>query len=201
MRSILWVGAFSAWMAATVAALGAMADYASRPGAAANAPATWPEASRLPRSATRATLVMVAHSRCACTRASLHELDRLMTRAGDRVDALVVFVGPSPERGALLDPRETARAIPHVRVFEDESEARLFGAATSGQVLLYDESGALAFRGGITPSRGHEGSSVGGETVRRLLSARGAPSGERTAASSPPASNVFGCALFDPGAP
>jgi hypothetical protein len=179
-----------------------MSEYASRPGAVALAPATWPTASRLPRSQTQSTLVMIAHTRCACTRASLHELERLMTRAGDGLTALVVFVGPrdAPALG-VLDVRETARAIPNVHVFDDASEAHLFGAATSGQVLLYDESGALVFRGGITPSRGHEGTSVGGETVRRFLTARGTPGAEPLAASSPPASDVFGCALFDPRSP
>ncbi len=195
-----WPCLFGAWLVATVGALGAMSEYASRPGAAAHAPATWPEASRLPRSRTQATLVMVAHSRCACTRASLHELERLMARSGDSMTAFVVFVGPRETLG-LLDVRDTARAIPNVRVFEDESEARLFGAATSGQVLLYDEAGALVFRGGITPARGHEGISVGGEAVRRFATARSAPRPEALATDAPAASDVFGCALFDPRTP
>jgi hypothetical protein len=138
---------------------------------------------------------MVAHTKCACTRASLHELERVMSRAGARMEAFVIFVGPRETNATLgvLDLRSTARAIPGVHVVEDESEARLFGAATSGQVLLYDQGGALVFRGGITPSRGHEGESAGGETVRRF--AIGAvPANDSTQSS---ASEVFGCALFD----
>lgn len=198
MSRIAWIGAFAAWMTATVTALAVMNDYASRPGAAALAPATWPEASRLPRNPAQATLVMVAHTKCACTRASLNELERIMTRAGKSMAAFVIFVGPHEERrtGGLLDVRERARALPNVRVFEDESEARVFGAATSGQVLLYDEQGTLVFRGGITPSRGHEGTSVGGEAVRRFLTA-GGTGAALPAASSAPASDVYGCALFD----
>jgi hypothetical protein len=200
MRRVVASCLFGAWLAATVAALAAMSEYASRPGAAALAPATWPDASRLPRSHAQSNLVMIAHTRCACTRASLHELERLMTRAGDTTTAFVVFVGPrEPGTHGLLDVRDTARAIPNVRVFEDESEARLFGAATSGQVLLYDEKGALVFRGGITPSRGHEGTSVGSEALRRFMTAR--QGAEPLAASSPPTSDVFGCALFDPRTP
>jgi hypothetical protein len=193
---LLWVAVLGVWLVATVAALGAMAHYASRPGLAANAPTTWPEASRLPRPRGTATLVMLAHTRCACTRASIHELDRLMTHAGDHTTAFVVFVGPHDEPGerGVLDVREAARAIPNVNVIEDESEARLFGGATSGQVLLYDEAGALVFQGGITPSRGHEGASVGSDTLRSFLTTRDLPA---VAASSPPASDVFGCALFD----
>jgi len=132
---------------------------------------------------------MVAHTRCACTRASIHELERVMAHAGSRTEAFVVFVGPRDANG-VLDLRETARAIPGVRVVEDESEARLFNAATSGQVLLYEPNGALVFRGGITPSRGHEGTSAGGDTVRSfVITGRVSPLATTT--------NVFGCALFD----
>lgn len=203
MRSVVRSCLVGAWLAATVLALAAMSEYASRPGAAAVAPATWPAASRLPRSRAQSTLVMIAHTRCACTRASLRELERLMTHAGDGMTAFVVFVGPRDEPGAheLLDVRDIARAIPNVRVFEDASEARLFGAATSGQVLLYDAAGALVFRGGVTASRGHEGTSVGGEAVRRFMAARNATGAEPLAATSPAASDVFGCALFGPRTP
>ena len=121
-----------------------------------------------------------------------------MADARGSLDTFVVFVAPQEGGSAhdLLDTRDAARAIPDVRVIEDESEAHVFGAATSGQVLLYDEAGKLVFRGGITPARGHEGDSAGGEVVRRFLSAR---SGRRAAdrSVSPHASDVFGCALFD----
>lgn len=194
---------FGGRLVATVAALAAISGYASRPGAAALAPATWPDASRLPRSRAQSTLVMIAHTECACTRASLHELERLMARADNGMTAFVIFVGPRGTPGAhgLLDVRDTARAIPNVGVFENESEARLFGAATSGQVLLYDEAGVLVFRGGITPARGHEGTSAGGEAVRRFMTARSLSGAEPLAATSPPASEVFGCALFEPRTP
>jgi hypothetical protein len=79
-----------------------------------------------------------------------------------------------------------------VHVSEDASEALAFGARTSGQAYLYDERGQLLFRGGLTPARGHEGASVGGETVRKAFT--GAPA----ASGSPASSDVFGCALFNP---
>lgn len=136
---------------------------------------------------------MIAHTKCACTRASLRELERLMARAGNRAEAFVVFVGP-PDKPAIgiLDLRDAARAIPGVRIVEDEREARVFGALTSGQVVLYDAAGVLRFRGGITPSRGHEGATAGGETVRRFVA-----TGEQETSPPTTASEVFGCALFD----
>ncbi len=116
-----------------------------------------------------------------------------MARAGNRAEAFVVFVGPREKPAiGLLDLRATARAIPGVSVVEDEREARLFGAVTSGQVVLYDAVGVLRFRGGITPSRGHEGTTAGGETVRRFVA-----TGEQEASLHTTATEVFGCALFD----
>lgn len=192
---LVWAGAFIAWIAAVGGSIGALSEYASRPGPGAQAPTSWPVASHLSRAPGRATLVMISHTRCACTRASLHELERLMARAGSRAEAFVVFVGPH-EPSAVLDLRVTARAIPGVRVVEDETEARLFGAATSGQVLLYAPGGELVFSGGITPSRGHEGDSNGGEILRSFVVSGHGPEAN---SSSPLASGVFGCALFEPG--
>jgi hypothetical protein len=76
-----------------------------------------------------------------------------------------------------------------VQVVEDPDgrKARQFGARTSGQVLLYSEKGQLLMSGGITPSRGHEGSSAGGETIRQYMRGRAVE-----AIRTP----VFGCALF-----
>ncbi len=191
VQAIAWIGGFVTWVGMIGLALAALANYSSRAGAATAEPTiTWPAASKLPRSHGRAALVMIAHTRCACTRASIRELERAMARSGGRVDAFVLFVGP-PETG-MLDLRSAARAIPGVRVFEDADEARLFGARTSGQIYLYDASGALLFRGGITPSRGHEGTSIGGETVRRFVADSSNPVGP-----SAQSSDVFGCALFD----
>lgn len=187
-------------MIATGGAAFAMTQYASKAGARGVAPTSWPASSHLARTPGRGTVVMIAHTKCACTRASLRELERLMARAGDRAEAFVVFVGPREKPAiGLLDLRETARGIHGVTVVEDESEARVFGASTSGQVVLYDANGALLFRGGITPSRGHEGSTAGGETVRRFVTGNEAGTGT----SFTTASEVFGCALFnrneDPG--
>lgn len=190
----VWIGAFVAWMTATGGAAFAMTQYASKAGDSAAAPTSWPTSSHLARTPGRGTVVMIAHTKCACTRASLRELERLMARAGDRAEAFVVFVGPHEKPAiGLLDLRETARGIPGVTVVEDENEARIFGASTSGQVVLYDMNGALLFRGGITPSRGHEGNTAGGETVRRFVTGEDAGAGNTFTT----ASEVFGCALFN----
>jgi hypothetical protein len=82
-----------------------------------------------------------------------------------------------------------AAAIPGVHPIEDidGGEIRKFGAATSGQVLLYDASGRLQFNGGITASRGHAGDNDGRDAVASLLRSGRAPL--HTAF-------VFGCSLL-----
>jgi len=85
--------------------------------------------------------------------------------------------------------RRDAEAIPGVYVMEDADgvETRRFGAATSGQTLLYDARGALLFNGGITASRGHGGSNYGRDSVISLIE-----SGQAEHQTTP----VFGCSLL-----
>lgn len=63
-------------------------------------------------------------------------------------------------------------------------EACRFGARISGEVMLFDASGALRFHGGVTPSRGHEGESEGADALDAAL--RGASEGFVVA-------RIFGC--------
>jgi hypothetical protein len=113
-----------------------------------------------------------------------------MDRVGDRLEAYVLFLRPSTtgsdwDNGTVWDNANAIRGV-HVLRDEDGVEAARFGAKTSGKTLVYDASGRLAFRGGLTPERGHEASSGGRERIASLVldSAR---------TDSP----VFGCALYE----
>jgi hypothetical protein len=182
------------WAIAVTAGMSVLWDYASRPGPGARPPRRWPEGSRIARSLDRATLMMLVHPQCPCSRASLRELAALMTSLRDRVSAHVLFLQPAglADDWTRTDLWESAAAIPGVETMQDHdgAEARRFAAATSGQVILYDAGGRLLFSGGITPARGHSGDSAGHDAILALLT--GGPS-ERT--ETP----VFGCALFDAG--
>src|SRR5437016_4114966 len=61
--------------------------YASTPGLTATPPSSWPVESAIARTPGRATVVMMAHPHCPCTRASIAELAVLMSRLQDRADA------------------------------------------------------------------------------------------------------------------
>jgi hypothetical protein len=137
------------------------------------------------------TLLVFIHPQCPCSRASLGELARIIAAARDRVQTTVFFYVPpdSKEDWAHTDLWTSAASIPDVRVTADPDAniARQFGARTSGQTLLYDLHGNLAFSGGITAARGHSGDNDGRDSIVALLL------GKTPRRSTTP---VFGCGLF-----
>ncbi len=118
----------------------------------------------------------------------------LITRARDRLAAHVLLVHPpgSPPEWSTTNLGRQAALVTGVGVTRDldGTESRRFGAATSGQVVVYDDAGRLRFSGGITPSRGHEGDNAGRNAILALISRRG----PRIATT-----RVFGCSLFGGG--
>ncbi|MGB8352868.1 MAG: hypothetical protein WCD79_03190, partial [Chthoniobacteraceae bacterium] len=130
------------WLAVVGAGMAVLWNYENVPGARLAVPGEWPSASRISRMPGEATLVMFAHPRCPCTRASIGELEKLMAQSHGPVRATVVFYKPhgAPDEWAHTDLWKTAAAIPgvEVRVDEDGTEAAQFGAVTSGFVVLYD---------------------------------------------------------------
>lgn len=183
--------ALGLWAVVVVTGVVLLTRYSLGPGRAAAAPSRWPAASAVTTTAGLPTLVLIAHPRCACTRATLGELSLLMTHCRGRMSAHVLFVRPpgAPREWADTDIVRAARAIPGVIVTTDEwgVEADRFGAWTSGQVVLYDVSGRLAFCGGITAGRGHGGDNAGRSAIEALLLR-----GQAVQATAP----VFGCDLF-----
>ena len=180
------------WLTAVGLGIGKLLNYEKTPGVAAASPLWWPASSRVKRSLDRATLVMVAHPHCPCTRASIGELARLMAMCQGRLSATVLFFKP---KGFPADWEKTllwrsAEEIPDVSVICDEegAEAIRFHAETSGQTLLYDKDGKLRFSGGITISRGHSGDNAGAAAIISLLN-----EGKTSQTESP----VFGCQVLD----
>lgn len=173
-RDHRWYALLCVWLAAMVAGSGVMWRHKLTPAeVAAETPALWPAASTLSRASDRATLVMLAHPKCPCTRASIAELGRLMTEVHGEVDAHVLVVRPpgAPEGWEHAELWDRAAAIPGVTVHADidGEESRRFGATTSGHVVIYDRAGRLRFRGGITMARGHEGDNAGRDQARAAI--------------------------------
>lgn len=192
LSSSWWLRAVaSLWMLSAVAGLWVLWSYENAPGAAAASSARWPAETHLELASDRPTLVLLAHPQCVCTRATLGELAEALARAGTRPKTYVVFLKPSSfadgwEKSGLW---ETAAGLPDTTVLRDDDgrEAIRFGAATSGQTMLYDTRGELLFSGGITGARGHEGENAGRTAVVALLNHL-KPQFTGT--------KVFGCSLF-----
>jgi len=182
------------WCATTVGGAAALTTYATEPGATGSAPSVWPAGTAIPDPDGQPLLIMFAHPRCPCSRASIRELARIMPHAAGRMSCRVMFM--QPQAGAAGWARtslwEEAVAIPGVIVAVDYegAEARRFGATTSGHVLVYGANGRRLFSGGITAARGHEGGSVGRSAVIDLALGRIDSAAETTP--------VFGCALSLP---
>lgn len=189
-QRVLWA-VLIVWLFSVGTGLAWLMAYDNTPGAPADASVGWPAGSTLPRDASGPTLVMLAHPRCDCTRASLGELAELLARAQQRPRTFVVFIRPG---GVAAGWEKTgtfvqATRIPGVTVIRDDNgaEAERFGVSTSGQTLLYDRDGQLVYSGGITGARGKSGSNTGRTTLLELLA--GAHPTRATA-------QVFGCSLF-----
>jgi hypothetical protein len=181
-----------AWLLSVGAGMKLVLNHAAGKGVDATAPAEWPAGSAIELDARRPTLLMFAHPRCPCTRASIGELAVLMAKLDQRVSAHVLFAKPSgfEKDWEYTDRWNSAARIPGVAVHADTDrrEAERFGSKTSGQVLLYAPSGRLLFSGGITPARAHMGDNAGSEQIARLVMRR---STQQTSSS------VFGCPIFD----
>lgn len=182
--AVLWVMLVGVGMAL-------MFGYANNPGGEGQPPDHWPAATQISRNSGQPTLLMFAHPKCPCTRASLEELGQVLNVFGSSIRGQVWFIKPDGASGDWTNTSlyRQALSIPGVSVHCDEGgvEAARFHAETSGQTVLYDGSGKLLFHGGITLSRGHAGDNPAREELVRLL-AEGSVSPLRT--------RVYGCPLF-----
>ncbi|HEX8776435.1 MAG TPA: hypothetical protein VF735_22890 [Pyrinomonadaceae bacterium] len=180
------------WLLLVGTGLAVLSAYENTPGAAAKPPVLWPVESRIRRAEDKATLIVLAHPHCPCTRASIGELALLMAHSQGHLTAYVLFLKPEgfSEQWEQTDLWQSAASIPGVHVLVDDEgiEARRFHATTSGQATLYDADGRLLFSGGITGARGHSGDNAGRSAVESILN-RGAADRSETF--------VFGCPLFD----
>lgn len=167
------------------AAFAALGSYKRTTGEVANPPA---------RAGTtgieltaRRTLVVAVHPKCACTKATLYELERI--RAAAPAFELVFLVFAPPGNSADWDRTVKNLKLPG-RVIADPGGrmAHQLGCQTSGSVVLYDASGTPLFWGGITATRGHAGANAGAEALLAHL---------RSQPESTSSHPVFGCSLQD----
>ncbi|MGC4073693.1 MAG: hypothetical protein QM760_14525 [Nibricoccus sp.] len=181
------------WLFATAWGAKVLYVYSFTPGTNGQPAEVWPAGAGFSRADGICTLVVALHPECPCSRATVSELATLLEQTTPRLRAIVVFLDTAPDRPAgESELFKTVRQLPGVTVVRDHdgSELERFRFLTSGETRLYRPDGTLAFRGGITPSRGHTGDSPGRAAV---IAAVRSPTG------SPPLASIrtpaFGCAL------
>ena len=192
-RAALLATATLIWVLGLGFGLKKLFDYENTPAIPGTAPGTWPSESKIQRTPGLPTIVVMAHPRCPCTRATVGELALAMAKLQNRASATVVFVRPEgvAANWEITDLWRDAEKIPGVAVMNDPGgrEAESFGSLASGQTMLYDASGRLLFSGGITAARGHFGDNAGRSTIVDLVL-----HGKSAVNSTP----VFGCSLASP---
>ena len=177
----VWTGLRSMWA------------YENAPGRVGEPPARLAALPEREGPSGKPVLVLIAHPRCPCTRASIEELAQIVAACHGPLQVRVLFFRPAgaPDGWARTELWRRAAAIPGVEVLADAGgrAARRFGAETSGHAVLYGADGDRLFSGGITPARGHAGESAGRRAILSLLA--GGTAGQETAP-------VYGCSLRDP---
>lgn len=178
-----------------MAGFGWLMSYQTQAGAAAvSPPGDWPAGSGLAFDARRSNLVIFAHPQCPCTRATLDELELVLTQRRSEIQATLCVFDPDgvPATWTQTSLVRAAKAIPGLTVMADRSGAiaAKFGVMTSGQTLMFDRQGRRIFSGGITGTRGHAGENRGRNLVLALAKGEICES---------PQTPVFGCALHENG--
>ncbi|MEM6690639.1 MAG: hypothetical protein AAF664_14485 [Planctomycetota bacterium] len=175
--------------------------YGTTPGVTGDTPVMWPEEIPWVDQEQRAGLLMFAHPRCPCTRASLNELQRITDRAGIQAD--VIFWQPKNTQDET-DWSDTslirqAKSLSNLRVHLDHGGRMTdrFDARTSGLCLVFEEYHGLLFRGGVTSSRGHEGVSDSHSLILKALANPSSPLfvGSESEGSRIDEFPVFGCEI------
>lgn len=181
----------AAWLGLCGLGTGVLWSYAQSEGELGEPSQTWPLPSVEPPVPDGATLVLFAHPRCPCTSASMTAVERLMARFPEGLGVVVVFFEPEGADEAWRDSAlwRRAESLRGAAVVADRGGrwTAAAGAMTSGIAGLYGVDGRLLYWGGLTPSRGHEGDSIGIDAVSAALR------GDRAHARQ---GSVYGCPIL-----
>jgi hypothetical protein len=182
------------WFAISLGGMALIWRYETTAADPTEPPPRWPAHSALEPSASKQTLVLFAHPKCPCTRASLEVIADIALRHQNTVATQVVFFQPqlSDDSWSQTELCRSAQANPVWQVVLDHGgkEVERFGVTTSGHAVLYDRDGTLLFSGGVTAARGKAGANANQAKLLGLLGS--AEESDRTS------TDVYGCPLLTP---
>ena len=167
---------FSVWILMLLGGISLLTWYSNKAGATGNPPESLSATVPVTDRTKPYQLLMFVHPRCSCTHASIRELKRLLTHCSESVSCTFFSFLPSgeTEEWAQSGILKSINDLPDVKVLDDINGewATAFGVRTSGHILLYDSEQKLRFSGGITISRGHEGTSRANSILAGLITDR-----------------------------
>ena len=190
---LVLIFAYSVWVGLLSVGHLVLFEYEMTAGPLIDSRRVFPNNSEIKITHGRQNIILFLHPACPCSDATVQEFHKLM-REGDKdsVGTAVIYMPRKMEGEWSLQPIiSSVKRIRNVSVVHDTdgSLARLFGATTSGHVLVYDGRGVLQFSGGITGSRGHVGDNQYFDLARTSVLAK-----NPKFATAP----VFGCSLGEP---
>jgi hypothetical protein len=166
--------------------------YETTPGSTRPSSDRWPTNGSVAFSPGKVNLVVFAHPRCPCTRASLAELKSLLKDCPATVSTHILFWVPPNASSAWTTSAlwKQAGAIADVHLVADKGgqQADCFGATTSGHLMIFAPDGTRIYSGGLTNGRGRLGNDSGLAAIRTLIIQQ-QPLPAETA--------VYGCPLFN----
>lgn len=178
---------FILWIVLSLLGVVGLIIYSNKPGSTGTVQQKWPPLTRLPFVKGKPNLYVFLHPECSCSNATLTELEKLIVVTQNKSHIQVIFYKFRAGADFNSLEKKAQHIVGHNIIFDEQNhEAKLFGAETSGQTYLYDEEGALVFSGGITRSRPHEGDNQGSESIAHWLNNR-----QSLLTHTP----VFGCEL------
>jgi hypothetical protein len=187
-----WLFGIVVWLAVMAGSYAWLLRYSFAGGRTSVAPRTIPAGLGMSPRLTRPQLLLALHPRCPCSRATVNELAKILTRAPQACDVTVFMYKPPGEPDSWLESGllDACRRMGcQIRPDPGGRLAASLGNLTSGGVVLYDAGGKLRYQGGITGSRGHEGDNAGEQAIIEILL------GRRSGHKSMP---VFGCPIQRP---
>ena len=137
---------------------------------------TMTQATQLKISEQKPTLIAFLHAKCPCSKASIHEINRLLASHSKELKTIFVF---GKEEGLNLDwvkesdlYKEAQQMPVEIIIDTNNQEAKAFKAQTSGKVFLISPQRKILFQGGVTASRGHEGDNLGINAIQDILNGK-----------------------------
>lgn len=113
LGACLWVGTIGV-------GFDVLNTYDSTPGAQQKAPLRWPTTTNLKLSKNKLTLLMMLHPNCACSKASVTELTRVLTKSHNLVETRVLFSVPENKKWGDKTLWNQVKNLPGVELIIDE---------------------------------------------------------------------------------